>query len=93
MKNLTIFLISLFILGCSSKEQTNPLPNKKNFYFPNQNNSFETKILSCESYKYENVVREFFGKNKILAEKNIDSNTQKTIWDIGRQKGFYDDKK
>nr|MBP3724313.1 hypothetical protein [Campylobacter sp.] len=99
MKSLIIAVISAFLLfGCSGKEQTNPLPDQKKFHLPNSNSNFNNAVLKTQSEEYENYTRNFFGKDRIVKAEPVKVRTQKeleqrSIWQIGREKGYFDEKK
>ena len=103
MKNLAfVFLCSFVLFGCSGKVQTNALPNQTKYHLPSNSNStsHNNQILQCASEDYENYAREFFGKDRIVKQvpKPVKVRTQKelesrTIWRIGREKGYFDEKK
>lgn len=83
---LSIF-ITLFFLGCSGKVQTNKIPDDKKYNFPMEyeTNLDITTTLNKEKAKYNDYAKDFF---KVEQRKEIN----KSIYHIGMQKGYFNEK-
>lgn len=69
-----IFLLSLALLfsACSSKVQTNKIPNDKRYNLPLNSNYKEPKMNEMEKEKFNLTLQDFFSpKEKIEDEANL----------------------
>lgn len=77
MKAILFGALALFVIGCSGKIQTNPLPSDKKIHLPNRD-------LNIEQVDEIEIARKF---DLWVMDYLKDSKPKKTIWDIGIQKG------
>lgn len=73
MKNLFFVLtFALFFTACSSKVQTNKIPNDKKYNLPLSSNYKESKMNEMERENFSLILQEFFApREKIEEEKNL----------------------
>lgn len=73
MKKLIFMLtLALFFNACSSKVQTNKIPNDKKYNLPLSSSYKEQKMDEMEKEKFSLSLQEFFApREKIEDEKNL----------------------
>ncbi|EAH8851392.1 hypothetical protein CDJ58_07075 [Campylobacter lari] len=70
MKKFFFILLNiLFFIGCSSKVQTNDIPNEKKYFLPKNNSNSEVKIDSNVLIDYDKTLEIFFNVKKNEEEK------------------------
>lgn len=75
MKRITL-LIMILLAGCSSKTQTNPLPDQKKYVFSKETpNTHNADFLEAQSEDFDKFAKSFFG--------NRNADMKKNIWQIG----------
>lgn len=77
---LLIFLNALLFLACSSKVQTNTLPDEKKYILPKNTSSKEVKISDEGKKEFEQSLKEFF---------KVNEKEQENIYDIGLNRGYF----
>lgn len=93
-KNILLFacLLSAFVVaGCSSKVQTNKLPDSKQYHLPIVNTEQTLSISKKEKDSFESALQDFFLKDFINEEVNGEKRKilNKDIYQIGLERGHF----
>ena len=93
-KNILLFacLLSAFVVaGCSSKVQTNKLPDSKKYHLPIVNSERTLSINKKEKDSFESALEDFFLQDFVYEEVNgVRSKIlNKDIYQIGLERGHF----
>ncbi|WP_416861204.1 hypothetical protein [Helicobacter ganmani] len=95
-KNILLFISlfsMLFIAGCSSKVQTNKLPDSKKYHLPTTNTNQTLNIDKKEKDSFESALQDFFLKDFTYEEINGTGLKRKIpnkdIYQIGLERGHF----
>lgn len=93
-KNILLFacLLSAFVVaGCSSKVQTNKLPDSKQYHLPIVNSERTLSINKKEKDSFESALEYFFLQDFVYEEANgVRSKIpNKDIYQIGLERGHF----
>lgn len=80
-----ILLLTFLIAGCSSKVQTNKLPDSKKYHLPIVNSERALSINKKEKDSFESVLEDFFLKDFAYEGKILN----KDIYQIGLERGHF----
>lgn len=94
-QNILLFvcLFSILVAGCSSKVQTNKLPDSKKYHLPTTNTNQTLNIDKKEKDSFENALQDFFLKDFTYEEINGAGLKRKIpnkdIYQIGLERGHF----
>lgn len=95
-KNILLFIglfSMLFIAGCSSKVQTNKLPDSKKYHLPTTTTNQTLDIDKKEKDSFESVLQDFFLQDFTYEEDNgiglKRKIPNKDIYQIGLERGHF----
>lgn len=80
LKFIAFISLAFFISACSSKVQTNKIPDEKKYILPYNTQGKEVKINTQNQKSFEEALRAFF---KVKDEE------QENIYDIGLKRGHF----
>lgn len=84
-------LLAFLVAGCSSKVQTNKLPDSKQYHLPIVNSERALSINKKEKDSFESVLEDFFSKDFTYEEVNGEKRKilNKDIYQIGLERGHF----
>lgn len=83
--------LAFLVAGCSSKVQTNKLPDSKKYHLPTTTTNQALNIDKKEKDSFESALQDFFSKDFVYEEVNgVRSKIpNKDIYQIGLERGHF----